>query len=312
MKAEWLAESGRRFAHLGLAEHQGPDGTGDLAVLYMSTAVEHLAKAVLCKIHPALILDAKQKNFFDALLYTTRHPASSAPLAAMRTISCGEALSRARRLDVRVPTEDEARKLIQARDGLVHLALPHESQGSELVALGVRICAALLHSLDLPDFWGGYAASVATLLDDHATEVQRIVALRLQAAVQRLRDQHDDLGEAERTALFNTIADAHEPDDDDSMAYPCPACGFNGVLTGNSEMREGEPDWDYADGQSYVSGVPVNVWLTADAFRCFVCDLRLSTPDELGAAGLPVEVEGRSASDDDLRDFYADYYEDRW
>ena len=279
----------------------------------MSTAVEHLAKAVLCEVHPALILDHKHPKYFEALLHAARHPSSTMPLTAMRTISCAEALTRARRLDARVPSEDECRSLIQARDGLIHLGVQASGATSGLVALGVRVCAALLRSLDATDFWGGFSPSVATVLDEHATEVQRVVAIRLHAAVERLRSQHVDMGEVERNAIFTAIAEAHEPYDaaDNEVGEVCPACGFEGLLAGDSELREGEPDWDYADGQAYLAGLPVSLWLTAECFRCFVCDLHLTTHDQLAAAKLPLEVEMRAATDEDLRGFYG-YDEDRW
>jgi hypothetical protein len=110
------------------------------------------------------------------------------------------------------------------------------------------------------------------------------------------------------------ISRSHAPDEDndDAAEYECPACDFTGVLSGSSEMREGEVEWEYNDGVSEPVAPPVTVWLVCDAFRCFVCGFRLSGPEQLNAADLPIELELRQASVDDLSEYYSDYYADQY
>lgn len=312
VKTSTFHDSARRFAHLALDE--GVDGlSADLAVLHMATAVEHLAKAVLCEVHPALVLDPKHSKFFDALLHTVRQPSVPVPSSGLRTISCTEALARVRRLLPSVPSEEEAKRLIQARDGLVHAGSHGDPDAADLMVLGVRLCESMLGLLrGAQGFWAGHTDGVAAMLSEHSSEVQRTVTLRLETARATLRTDQGDLREPDRIREFNIISEAHAPQDDDDEAaeYDCPACSFPAFLSGTAEMREGEMEWDYNDGVSEPVGPQVSVWLLCDSLRCFVCGLRLTTPEQLVVAGVPTEIEKRSATSDDLAEYYSDYYND--
>ncbi len=99
---------------------------------------------------------------------------------------------------------------------------------------------------------------------------------QLQAARDRYATAIKDLPKAALAAFLAAVEPGGPADDFTSFPVTCPACVRQGLLSGVPEP-EWEPDWDYADGQSYVAGMYVDsITLRASGFECPVCRLTLA------------------------------------
>lgn len=87
--------------------------------------------------------------------------------------------------------------------------------------------------------------------------------------------------------------------DDTKFAVRCPACAQYGILSGENLLHP-EPDWDVADGETYISGLAATVQLSVHAFSCPVCGLRLLGPEQLTEAGLDTTVDVRAGTVEDV------------
>ncbi len=93
---------------------------------------------------------------------------------------------------------------------------------------------------------------------------------------------------------------------DKRVALGCPACERIGLL-GGSPYLELEPGARFVDedGKEKVV-VAIKVQLSADAFRCPVCGLRLHGQEQLQEAGLPTQALVRIGSHEDFAAFADD------
>ena len=98
--------------------------------------------------------------------------------------------------------------------------------------------------------------------------------------------------------------------DDTKVAVRCPACAQYGILTGENLLQL-EPDWDVADGETYISGLVATVQLSVHAFSCPVCGLRLLGPEQLIEAGLDTTVDVRDGTVEDVEAYTAARLSDR-
>src|SRR5262245_61471232 len=97
-----LSQSGGRFARSAMERLLAEES--DAFVLHAATAVEHLAKAILAGVHPALVADNRS---FDALLLATGC-ADLADPRKLRTVSGRDALERVKRFVPALQEVDES------------------------------------------------------------------------------------------------------------------------------------------------------------------------------------------------------------
>ncbi len=88
--------------------------------------------------------------------------------------------------------------------------------------------------------------------------------------------------------------------------YSVPGVKRIGILSGSPDLDfEAESETD-DEGVEWVYAVSTTVVLSADAFRCPVCQLRLQGQEQLQEAGLPIDVEIRPATPEDIDGYYGE------
>ncbi|WP_019065461.1 hypothetical protein [Streptomyces prunicolor] len=274
-----LYEGAKRFAHLAMDAHAGEDQ--EVFLLHAGVSVERFAKAVLARVHPTLLTEVNGRD--DMLLHFAG--AVSKPPARLRTVGASAAISRLRKMDV-LPQKpnseaDALDGLIELRNGVAHLG----TDGVEdyLETFVATVDRLLQHvGQDRGTFWESWSDAVRVVQDDRADRLQKAVRLRMNQARHRFRTRFADLPEgavdgveeavSERgltvvevgpgKALFQTLS-------------RCPACGREAAALFLA-VDENSPLFDLE--------------LTTESLLCGRCGFRLSSTDEVEAAGLPTVI----------------------
>jgi len=224
-------------------------------------------------------------------------------------------------------TKDRRERLVDVRNGAIHIGSGDESRYVLLDCLAV--VGVLLERLDVErkDFFGSHIGTVDTLLDQRKTEASRTVEVKMTRARVRLTRLEETLGKA----AFKKATDVLEEqrwslDSNDFVAggggsdVGCPECGSKARLFGELEVHE-DVDHDVeslGDGR-YETVVRPYSWVSfrPETFFCTVCNLQLHGNQELVEAGLPSQSFDVSSGDDFGLDFDPDeyiraiYWEDR-
>jgi hypothetical protein len=283
-----LLESSTFFARSAATAYSAE--SWDLFYLHLATAVEQLVKSTLAASHPSFIADTRAS--FDSLLHLCGFgDKAKTPdfVAAVRTITVSQALDRIGRLvDGYRPPSPRVLLLLEMRNGIVHTG-HREMGGGEAVLVGdvARYVEQLLSTLGLSqaDYWGDSAEMVAAHMRRRLSAIEASYQRRLQAAKERFAGLADRMDPAALAAYVAAVTPTALGDHFDSALAPCPACGNEGEITGDPEP-EWEPDWDFSDGQAWVSGMYVSkIQLQAHGFECRICGLTLGA-DELAFGGL--------------------------
>lgn len=260
----------------------------DDALAHIGIALEHLAKAVLVQADPLLIVGSDGAALDTAgMLWALGRPAKGVD-GPRRTITATEAV---RRCLVLIPDLDmaEVRPVLDARNGVLHIADAGGSAGAETVGRGARAVKVLLRELDKDpvDFWGHWHHAISAFIEQRRTEVERRVQLRLASASDQrelmLRRYGPTADSALRDLASNRMYSDHE------APVPCPVCRANAFGRG-SVFYDEVPDVDVEDGHGYVSGVTMVPYLELSGFKCSVCGLVLNGIEEIQAAGVPAQV----------------------
>jgi hypothetical protein len=112
---------------------------------------------------------------------------------------------------------------------------------------------------------------------------------------ERLRDLPDEL-----RSLLTSMTPVF--DETEEAIADCPACGCKGIARGDQRVDDSF-DVD-KDGEVYGGAWVVFI---PTAFHCQQCRLRLDTPAEVAAAGMPREWELPDVNPSDLYDDDYDY-----
>jgi predicted RNA-binding Zn-ribbon protein involved in translation (DUF1610 family) len=263
-------------------------------------AVEHMAKAFLASMSPALLAD--RTSDLDTLLYLTGNGqlAKCSP-HEVRTIGAHEACLRcARILPGFTYTQQVDQALFVARNGGAHLALTTDEIARESARIMVRLLEPLLVALEVgrEEFWGDLLSVADTLLDEKASQISATVELKIAAAIARLETRLVGLGDSERLTVLKALS-AQPYYMDDEEPYECPACGQDGIV--DCELiDDGVPRYEveYADDDRHVETGFIDQFALGNNFRCDACGLRLDF-DEMIAAEMettydrdPREMEG--------------------
>lgn len=298
----------------------------DRAASSAPMALELAAKVALWSKNPTLLAPLDVKN--EAVLVTlATDPNLDSP--SLRTIGLRVALSRLTKVLGDLPVTGKRQdRLISCRDGSLHVGtLPRSGdQSAEVVARQVladslTLCNFLLPHADVDpaDFYGDRLDLVNGLLEAHRGEVEHRVARRLVQAKDRLERWRTHVNDAEvweRAAadLEAGAAEAFPAEDYGSEAggieQVCPVCDWKGRLLGRVDV-----DGD-VDVQGGAEGLEVySYWILTfypRVFRCNVCKLTLTGPEELEIAGLPTQAreiqEAELGDEFDLTAFTEDMY----
>jgi hypothetical protein len=295
-----LLASARRHAQRGLQSRDS--GAHDDASLQLGTMLEHLAKAYLADLHPTLLVEDRLD--FLSLVRLAGLGQRVGPAHSLKTVGLQGALERVGSLQAagaEGPGKAFAKRFLvvtQARNGVAHVG-DHGGRADEVAQLAVRGAHEILELMGRPltDLFGDFTKAAEVLLNEHATTVQQLVALRLAQARASFAARFSTPDLDWLAALDAVTMSSSEPDDTQSPDF-CPACNRLGVLSGTHDIDAAEDTVD--DDGMFSKPAELNVVLIADAFRCPVCRFRLTSAEELAEAGLPRQVVLRRATDDDI------------
>jgi hypothetical protein len=247
------------------------------------TAVEHLTKSLLAARHPSLIVE---KSDFDTLLSFLGLPGAKKD-PTLRTISGRDAVTRCSQLiPAAQPMVGKIHKLIDVRNGVVHLGVlgPHEAD--DALANLARFVEQVLGAMDKTarDFWGYHTRAVAQQVSEAATRVEKRVAAKRAVAKELYRQRYGAGADSPVLQALRQMVQTQRLVDHEEHLVECPACGEQAVAAGSYTIEE-EPDVDTEAGYSWVSDVSVVALFFPSELRCAFCDLHLTGDEELGAAG---------------------------
>jgi hypothetical protein len=302
--------SAREFALSALEAHHA--GNHRRVPLDAGTALEHLAKACLARRSRALLAELRNESSVNSVITLLGIEGAGAP-AKVRIVGLSEALSRIRRFVKSKADRDDLQILTDLRNGIVHAAEDTEVEERILTAF-VQQADSLLADLrrERERFWGDQLPVVNALLADASNKVKHRVRVRLAAAEAMVDRRYKTEGEAVIHALRALSKSA--PLKAGQSFRDCPVCGSDAIATGEHIVELVPDDWDKETGD--VTQLAAEVWFTAHAFRCPVCNLRLDSGAEIEAAGIDTawQIEDADPKDyghqDDEYDFDADY--ERW
>lgn len=280
-------------------------------------AVELLGKAALWRLNPVLLVPLEPRQE-AALVDLATDPSLESP--SLRTIGLKVALARLTRVhgDLPVPIQRQDR-LVHCRNGSLHVGtLPASGDdGAEVTARQVladslTLCEVFLIRLDrtMSDFYGDRLGVAQDILSEQRSEVEHRVARRVSQARERLEAWRDHVGDEGvwltgvgelEGAAPHTIRPEDFGPEMGAVSHNCPACDSDGRLLGRIDV-EGDVDVEGGpDGPEYYSFWRIHFY--PRAFACNVCKLRLSSAQELVAAGL--SAEARELHEDDLGDDFS-------
>ena len=303
-----LVESARDFAGRSLRAYLKADNR--VILMDAACSLEHLSKAYLASLHPALLMDIRNGQLDSLLHLVGCGDKAGAPFP--RTISSREALNRVLRLlpGLDLPTLP-LNQLIDVRDGIVHVGYLTDDNTREALTAFLRYCNALYDELSIPagERWNSHAELVRSLISQSLTEVEHEVQRKIGAAknlvgelmAQIPKEEHGSVGFArqQRASLRRLPGERR-------VEVDCPACrDSDATCVGTTETEFGTYLEPGEDGEDIVQRCAYRIF-HARRLSCGVCELHLKNPDELKAAGLPIswtldeEVPPSEYADNDL------------
>ncbi|MFD9047912.1 hypothetical protein [Streptomyces zaomyceticus] len=294
MKPEQLKVSSQRWMSGALAAFsQGPESY-DFAVHHAGVAAEHLLKAYLAGLHPALIADGKD---FNSLLHATGHGArASVDLSRAKTIGLAEAHGRVHKLlRKQIPIDANAfRPVADARNGVAHVGIHDVDEVRTVFTTCLRVIDPMLTELqiDPKTYWGSYGQLHDMLIAQHVEEARIHLAGKLAKARAVFEQRYGHLDPQGREIVLASITQPqHSPyNGEHAEEASCPACGSRGWLAGDT----------------YVLTADEGVYFTPYEFACSACSLGLAG-DELSELG---DIGQEGPIDMTLDEYYADWEPD--
>lgn len=266
---------------------------------WATLGMELLGRAVLASVHPALLADPSEpENLFYALGYEVKAP-KSIPVKAV--------FSRCQRIipEFTEANRDQCMALVYLRNEEVHTGgLPFEELPTEAWLPGFfHDCELLLGQLGrtLDDLFGPEEARAAKQM---MVEVDKKLRGDIQKRIglskndfEQATDQAD-----RRTTAARRIWQQLRERGTDAKERPCPACGTNGILSGEV-IRSSEPRLTDAS-------IVVERAVVATGFICYACPLVLADQAELNAAG----IGGQFSTEENYEplDYYREQFEEAY
>lgn len=203
-------------------------------------AVEHMAKAALATLSPALLADRTAD--LDTMLHLTGlgHLAKCSP-HEIKTLGAHEACLRCARV---IPdftyTHNADQALFVARNGGVHLALATEEVARQSARIMVRLLEPLIKTMNLDrnEFWADMCSVADTLLDERASQINAAAEMKLAAARSRLEDRLAGLGPDERQLVLKALSRPITYYGRDEEPYECPVCHVLRRYVANSSTMD--------------------------------------------------------------------------
>lgn len=299
MHPEQLKLSSQRWMTAALtAFSQGPESY-DFAVHHAGIAAEHLLKAYLATLHPALVVEAKD---FDSLLHATGHGGyASGHVTQVKTIGLVEAHARVHKiLRKQIPVDQRALvPVANARNGVAHSGIHNITEVQIVFTTCLRLIDPLLTEMkiDPKSYWGSYESLHNRLIEERVRAARIQLESKLAKARAIFEQRYGHLGARELEIVLATITRPSPRYMEHDEETPCPACGSRGWLMGDTHIDETN---DTVIFSPYI-------------FACSACDLDIEN-EELSELG---ELADEIDLDTPPEDFYAswepdeDLYRDR-
>ncbi|MFA1538598.1 hypothetical protein [Actinomadura monticuli] len=285
-----LLESAKKHATKTLQAYTDDDH--EAALTEAAVSLEQLSKAVLCDLHPALLIELRNGQL-DSLLHLVGHgDKAKKPAKDLRTISGALAITRIKEIlpHIKVPQE-RINQLIALRNGALHAGVFEGGETQVILAAFVRLSDRLFEELqvDRADRWGGNSQLAEALVSETLSDVEKSVRARMTKALRTYEEWVAKTPRELRSAWMETLQVTaynsfvrSQPPPSDIADMTCPVCSHErATCIGDVRLAT------VFDGDgSYQMWI-----LVAHSFICGVCDLRLRDLDELHAAGVPEVVE---------------------
>ncbi|MEU8789739.1 hypothetical protein [Streptomyces sp. NPDC048643] len=269
MDAEQLKGSSHRWMNAALAAFVEGPASHDFAVHHAGVATEHLLKAYLAGIHPALIVDGRH---FDSLLRATGLGSHAGPLTKVKTIGLVDAYLRVvKLLPKKIPiSKVDLEPLADARNGVAHSAIHDSAQSEAVFTACLRLVDPVLEELkvDPISYWGPYLLLHDKLVDEQV-RLERVAAEALLIKARSLCEQRfGHMSPKERDVVLAAITSKPMIIMGREAPMECPACGSQGWMAGEVEAIR-----RYDDGQVTVD--TEEVFLSPYGFHCAACELEV-------------------------------------
>ncbi|MFF5393195.1 hypothetical protein ACFY5H_33605 [Streptomyces sp. NPDC013012] len=278
MHAEQLKISSRKWMAAALtAFAEGPESY-DFAVHHAGIAAEHILKAFLAGLHPALIVEARD---FDSLLHATGHGThTSIPASRAKTIGLMEAHARVHKiLRNQIPINKQALEPVaNARNGVAHSGVHEVAEVQTVFTTCLRLIDPLLAELKIApeDYWGSYVSLHDKLIEERVQADRIRLEGKLAKARATFKQRYDHLAPNEREIVLATITQHSPRYMEEDLETDCPACGSQGWLMGDTHIDE--------------TNNPVVIF-TPYVFACSACDLQVENEELWQLEDLGEEVE---------------------
>lgn len=286
---ESLWNKSRKFVRQGLAARD--ERRFDEFCFWLAVSLEILGKAMLARVHPALVADPQH---VDSLFMACGKPVTT----DARTIIAKTVFERISKLSKAFDQTHLHFCTVMAtrRNADLHSGeLPFEGLVPDTWASHFWRTAALMlqiHNMDLADWVGAAeAARAQDLLNAAATVLEQAIASRIEQYRNQFKAAHKSTAAVERVRAQAKGGRLVLPGEfgpyvgDKLQAENCPACGCSGML---SAENVGEDDGEILE-DSFIMLVTIDYM--ALAFRCGVCNLKLTGQDELRLAGIELEFQ---------------------
>ncbi|WP_159031348.1 hypothetical protein [Streptomyces sp. S8] len=271
----------RKFAHSAMDAHARNDE--EVFLLHAGVSIERLAKAVLSKTTPFLLMELKGG---DETLF---HLAGVKEAEKVRTAGASQAIGRLRAMDVLPKKDTDLDELIELRNGVAHLSA-NSSETFDGLATFARVSNTLIPHLekDLAEFWDQWYGAIEIAVSEVLAGVARDISGRIEQARNRLARRLQDVPEDAVAIIYSNANDAAEAGGFGIRAQcgtfsyhsprACPACNCTGhliiTIPGVGTTPEGE------GGRS---------------FYCPLCSFMTYGNDELEAAGISLSEPLKNA-----------------
>ncbi|MCK2243737.1 MULTISPECIES: hypothetical protein [unclassified Crossiella] len=286
MDSESLKKSSQRWMKTGLAAFTSGDDSLDFAVHHVGVSVEHLLKAYLASLHPALIAEGSD---WDSLLHATGYGSlAKKPSTRAKTIGLAAAFGRAKRaLAGKVAvTEAEFEFVLAARNGVAHAAHHDLSEVRAVLKTCIKVVDPILVELNIKpgEYWGDYLGLRDELDEERVNEIKVRVVVKVARAKASYSQRIKGLAALEREILIERLSAVSKYGSSRGWPAACVACDGRGWMSGFEEINS-YGELDESDDLGYPDILYVG------EFACVVCGLNLYGVDELVAAGVSTEIE---------------------
>jgi hypothetical protein len=232
-----LVESSATFARSAL---QAQHDDHRVFLLHAGTALEHLAKAVLARRHPSLIVAS---NDFESLLHACGESTAARRLRSkMRTTNAAEAIGRASRF---VPTVKalvpDIELLILVRNGVAHLGAASSDDAEDVLVPYLKASEELRAALDMDraTYWGEFVDLVDSALKENVEKARLRVETALAIAPQEFEKHFGELDTPTKQGMLRVIEAGYAPEKYDEQLLDCPACGTPALAFGSVKVEMG-------------------------------------------------------------------------